>query len=653
MMAGIKTGDRRKPPCWVALPVLCAGATQVACAADPVGAKADGPATFIRAGGIQGTKAIDEDELTSGLDQHPPEGWLFPTYATYDPLQLTLDRQRIQSYYKDRGYFSARVVETQVTPHEDGVRVAFIVEEGPPFLLQALRFTRSATVGGDVATQVGLIVGERFVYSAFEAIKTRMTAALVRQGYAHATVRGEVVVIEPKQSVEVTIDVDPGPLVRFGDISIDPGPLPEASIRARLSFKTGDLYDPALIAQSEGRLYELGMVGVVSFYLPTEGRPEVMDVRVEIRPGSRNELRMGFGLARQAPNYQMRLRIGYLRREVFDPLVSLSSEVRPALIYRPGDRTLSVGVEWNARLSHEDLFVPRLTGAFEVQYNLRQYEAFSTLGPVFRLLFDRPFLSDRFRLSIAAAGALLGFPRIEDVIPTDSYPSIGLPACGAECIADGSSTGLSLLFLEPAVTYDGRDDPVLPSIGGYARLQLEIGRTLNAPGDTWLRATPDVRGYVPLGTRRVVLAGRVRLGAKLLAGPPIPITQRYFGGGSESQRGFTIRQLSPFFGTGDAAVPVGGEALFELSTEVRMQLVKFLGMWLGLVVFVDAADVGTDFGDLDFLKPHVATGSGLRLYTPIGPLRFDVGYRLNRVAAGIEPGGSDRLALHLSLGEAF
>ncbi len=621
---------------------------------------ADGDGPVIRAGAIEGSTAFDPDEITAGLDQHPPEGWLVRRYARYDPLQVALDRQRIRSYYQDRGYFAAKVVQANVQPYEDGVRVDFVVEEGPAFSLREVRFTQPSTASIDLQGLTRrrldddrLTVGKRFVYADFDAAKDALTQALRRSGYAHATVGGQVTVVESESVVDVSIDADPGPLVRFGDISIESGLLPKESIRARLAFNKGDLYDPDLVALTEGRIYELGMVGVVSFYFPTEGRPETLDIRIEVRPGKRNELRVGLGVARQNPNYQMRFRTGYVRRDFFDPLVSVSTEIRPALLYRPSDSNFSFGVEWSASLTKEDLWLPRLTGTVEVQYNLLQYEAYSTLGPAGRLIFDRPFINDRLRLSLAANAKLFDFPRVEDVIPPESYTTIGLPPCDASCVDAGAPGGLSMVYLEPAITYDGRDDPIDPRRGGYARIQLELGRTLSAPGINWIKVTPELRGYLPLFTRRLVLAGRARVGAKLLPGEPLPATQRYFGGGSESQRGFTIRQLSPFFGEGDAAVPVGGESLFELSMELRVLLVQVLGMWLGAVTFVDAADVGLDFADLEPAAPHIATGGGLRLYTPIGPIRFDVGVRLNRVEPGIEPGGSDRIALHLSLGEAF
>ena len=609
---------------------------------------------LIRAGSLQGVEALDAAELTAGLSQHPPDGWLTTTYAAYDPLELSLDRQRIESYYRDRGHFKVRVIDTKVEPYEDGVRVDFVIEEGPAFKIRTVAITGTASeavdlqdIGQQAARKAGLGLNETFTYAHFASAKDGLTDALMHRGFAHAVVGGEILVFEEDTAVEVRIDVDPGPLVHFGDIEIDAGWLPEESIRARLDFAPGDRYDPAALVRTESRIYELGMVGVVGIYLPTEGRPARLDVRIEVRPGKRNELRVGLGVARQNPNYQTRLRLGYVRRDFFDPLLSLSAEARPALIYRPGDRTFAFGIELSAALTREDLLLPRLTGTAEVQYNVLQYEAYSTRGPAFRLIGTRPFLHDRLRLSVAANFKLFDFPRVDDVIPTDRLSSIGLPN------RNGTPTGLSLLYLEPAVTYDGRDDPVDPGQGAYARLQFEFGQALDASGATWLKLTPEVRAYLSLGTRRVVAAGRARLGAKLLPGEPLPATQRYFGGGSESQRGFTIRQLSPFFGTGDEAVPVGGEALWELSAELRFRIVRLLGMWFGAVAFVDAADVGANFSELDFAEPHVATGGGVRLYTPIGPVRFDVGYRLNRVDPGVEPGGSDRVAFHISLGEAF
>lgn len=99
-------------------------------------------------------------------------------------------------------------------------------------------------------------------------------------------------------------------------------------------------------------------------------------------------------------------------------------------------------------------------------------------------------------------------------------------------------------------------------------------------------------------------------------------------------------------------MPIGGTALYEGSLEVRVDLVKVWGSWLGLATFLDAGDVALQLSDLETAEPHLAAGAGLRFNTLVGPLRFDVGYRLNRHGAG-EPDPGERFAFHLSLGQAF
>jgi outer membrane translocation and assembly module TamA len=70
------------------------------------------------------------------------------------------------------------------------------------------------------------------------------------------------------------------------------------------------------------------------------------------------------------------------------------------------------------------------------------------------------------------------------------------------------------------------------------------------------------------------------------------------------------------------------------------------------VPFLDGADVTLTPGQLDLGDLHWAAGLGLRYDTLVGPIRFDVGYRLNRFGAE-EPDPGDRLAFHLSMGQAF
>jgi outer membrane protein insertion porin family/translocation and assembly module TamA len=71
-------------------------------------------------------------------------------------------------------------------------------------------------------------------------------------------------------------------------------------------------------------------------------------------------------------------------------------------------------------------------------------------------------------------------------------------------------------------------------------------------------------------------------------------------------------------------IPVGGSTLWELSNEIRYQI---LGPF-SLANFCDMGDVSPNQSDIRLRYLHLSCGGGARYDTPIGPIRFDVGYRV-------------------------
>jgi outer membrane translocation and assembly module TamA len=169
---------------------------------------------------------------------------------------------------------------------------------------------------------------------------------------------------------------------------------------------------------------------------------------------------------------------------------------------------------------------------------------------------------------------------------------------------------------------------------------------------------PDLRGYVPL-LWGAVLAAHARYGAIF---GDVPATERFFSGGTSSQRGFSERRLAPFVTGPDSTgathtVPYGGAGLIDTSLEARVPITKVRTMPLGVAVFLDGGDVTETASAVDPTYLHWAIGAGLRLMTVVGPVRIDVGYRLNRTTVNRdgmpEPDAGSHFAYHLSIGEAF
>jgi outer membrane translocation and assembly module TamA len=202
------------------------------------------------------------------------------------------------------------------------------------------------------------------------------------------------------------------------------------------------------------------------------------------------------------------------------------------------------------------------------------------------------------------------------------------------------------------LTLDLRDHPVEPRLGAYASVRSAVATQYAGSAYEFVQFVPEVRGYVPISS--VTLAGRLRLGTFL--GGDVPPTERFFSGGASNHRGFGERKLAPsVYGVINGqkhTVPYGGAALLETGLEARFPITTWREIGIGGAVFLDGGDVAEELSAIQPGALYWAAGVGLRLHTIVGPLRADLGYRLNRKGPG-DLASDSPIAFHLSLGEAF
>jgi outer membrane protein assembly factor BamA len=202
--------------------------------------------------------------------------------------------------------------------------------------------------------------------------------------------------------------------------------------------------------------------------------------------------------------------------------------------------------------------------------------------------------------------------------------------------------------LGTAYVGDRRDDPADATTGAYSVADASVawhglGSEANffrfsGENSTYRRLRPHL--IFARSTRFGVETpfGRpaeIRVPGGVALGPAIPLPERFFMGGGESHRGFSINQAGPRDPV--TGFPLGGNALLFNSLELR---VPFAEKRLGLVFFEDAGNVFSTIRRMRLLKfsqssptdsdydVH-AVGLGFRYKTPVAPVRFDVGYALN------------------------
>jgi outer membrane protein assembly factor BamA len=193
-------------------------------------------------------------------------------------------------------------------------------------------------------------------------------------------------------------------------------------------------------------------------------------------------------------------------------------------------------------------------------------------------------------------------------------------------------------------------DNILNAHRGYqvAVHTEEAGRLL--PGTfNYYAISADGRHYLPFGDH-VVLASRLQVGnIRPVGSDPknVPFAKKYFLGGATSIRGWGRYEVSPL----SEGLPIGGNSMLAASAELRADLRGKLGG----VLFLDAGNVWAESFGFKLGELRYAVGPGLRYQTPIGPIRFDVGYQLNPTPDLLVNGSPQtrRFRLHFSIGQAF
>ena len=601
---------------------------------------------------IEGNHAFSDGAIAGKLATQKTGWWPFASKKWFDSAAFDLDLKRVDAFYADHGYFDARVVDHQVKKIDgkpDAVDVVIKVQENSPTNIGAVRVQglppREDARAHKDAASFAVVTGKRFDYPDYSGLKETLTERLKDDGYAYGSVEGGVSVDRDRHVADVTYDGKPGPRVRMGKTTIEgEGGIPAWKLYRRVAWNEGDVYSPADLAATQGRLYNLGVFSSVRVDLPPQPT-DVADVVVHVNPGPLREMRLGAGLGADRSLEQVRLRGEWTFSNFLGGLRKLRLRVLPAYVVIPAvtdvQRSGFAG-ETDVQITQPDVFATDVVVHALAGFDLGISEGYQYYGPRGQLGGERAFLRNRLLLGASWNLQYLNFFNVDQDV-------FG----GASDRFFGFKSPYRLAYVEAFGQIDLRDRALEPRYGGYLALHAEEGDPAIGGDFHYIKITPEVRAYLPLG-RRLVLAGRALTGwISTYSSDGSPITRRFRLGGPADHRGFGFGRLSPQARDQQGRlIPYGGDGQVLFSGEVRIDVAKVSGSWLGLIPFVDAGDVTPTFAELQLGNLHVATGLDAAYSTAIGIVRVGVAARLNRVGPG-NPDPGDRFAFHFTIGEAF
>lgn len=437
----------------------------------------------------------------------------------------------------------------------------------------------------------------------------------------------------------------------------------------RIPLQTGDPLSQSEIIEAQRRLYELGIFAKVDIALQNpQGVERDKNVLYRLEEASRYSYTYGFGaqLARIGGG------LGTFNAPAgapgFSPRVS-------AGVSRVNFMGLGHTISFRGQLSN---FQKRAV----VNYYAPQFTGNDRLNLSFTSLYDnsrdvRTFAAQRVESSIQLGQKLskantvqyrFTYRRVKIDQSTLVIDPVLIPLF---------SQPVRLGIVSASFVQDKRDDPIDSRRGMYNTVDFGFAGSYFGSQSDFLRLLYRNSTYHRV-RRDMVLARMTTLGGMYsLSGRTIqrdvPLPERYFSGGGATHRGFPDNQAGPRdLSTG---FPLGGKALLMNTVELRFPLI---GDTIGGVVFHDMGNVYQDVDKIsfrvrqrdvqDFNYTVHAVGIGIRYRTPVGPVRFDLGFSPNTprffgfkgtLEELVQGGGSrlvqriNQLQFHFSLGQTF
>jgi translocation and assembly module TamA len=528
------------------------------------------------------------------------------------------DAELLAELLRSRGYFDA-VVQPRIEPSPDMLSVILAAEPGRQYTFQSVELPGLDAAGEEAAGLRKVFAvrsGDPVIAENVIKAGTDLQVALGEEGFALAEIGEQQIEINHQsQTASLVLPVQPGPVARFGQISVSgQPPFPPSHIATIARFDTGDRFKRSKVDDLRRALIATGLVASAEVRLVPSADRQTVNVDVHLEPGPMRTVAGEFGYG---TGEGVRVEASWQHRNLFNPEGALT------LRGVAGTQEQLVSAEFRRNnFMRRDQVLDVLALASNIERDAYRAKTLQLSGLIERQ--SNIIWRKKWTWSYGA-----------DLIATDERGVF-------DDLANKETRTFFIAALPLSLRYDGSNDLLDPTTG--FRLGGRISPEISAKGASlqYGRVQIDASAYHPVSDS-VVAAGRIRVGTIIGAkSSEIAPSRRFYSGGGGSVRGYGYQRLGPRDAFDD---PIGGRGLAEFALEARVRLKAFGGNF-GIVPFIDGGtlttDVTPDVGNWQF-----GAGFGVRYYSSFGPIRLDVGTPLN-------PRKNDaRVAVVVSLGQAF
>ena len=576
----------------------------------------------IRKINIVGNTVLSDEEIIQFLanQEEGPLSFMSDAGSFQSELLIQRDVEVIKQLYLSRGYVFVRVGRPRVSilPDRSGIHIEIPISEGQQYTVSEV------DVAGDLIDPASVIL-EKANMEAGQIFDVRVMIDDMKnigdhyrdRGYAFADTSYDFLPDRSNQTLKVVYKIQKGSLVDIGFIEVTGNKRTlDKVVRRELKIQEGDLYSESKLQLSKALVvrtgfFEPGPQGVQVRKTPRrlDDGSIVVDIDFHVREQRTGSFQLGIGFS----SFESFMFNGQVSEQNF-------LGRGQTLMFNAMFSSLRTLFQFQF---HDPYFFNEFVGFGVNAYNISEFfQSFERKRKGGSLTWSYRFtdyLNLSFTYRLEHAEAILGSENNRASSPVARADRIGWTSSG-----------------QLRLSYDTRDNRMFPKSGQYSLLAFERADELIGSTSNYNRILAQSRWYFPF-----ILGTTFRLNGQysvINTEDPegVPTYERYFAGGIFDIRGFTRYSLGPSIQIANDREPgsslrefvYGGNKKVVFNAEIEVPIIP--SAQIAGVLFFDTGNAFAEgeFPTYDTMRKSV--GFGFRWWAPIGPLRFEWGFPLDR-----------------------
>ena len=571
---------------------------------------------------FRGNSTFNSDTLLSLMELKPSV--LFWT-TPFTKFKLEGDVQAIDIFYRTRGFLFPKITSAiKIDSSGNRVDITITISEGSRVKVTSVSLSQNDVFNNYNLSSLKSTPGEPLNYNFLNFDARWLTDRLTEKGYLKALVAPALMIDSAAYTASIVYSVKPGPRILVKDVSIAGlSTVASVVVTRELTFKPGDVLTSEEISKTERKLFLTRMFNFLeitaligdSAYLLPPGDTAV-PVIISVNQADYFSIEAGIGYGSYERLY-LTLLLSYSNLFHQGHTIALNSNLsgfdqRTELVYTvPWIFMIPFQLSASAYYERHDTLLFSIPLGYEGEFR------------GFTLSVGRPF-NERLSFNFAFD--------YEDVLRISVPNPDSLP---------GSVPRKNTRSILGNLSYDRRNNVFNPSKGFWNQFTLQVAGIGGASYNQFVKFANDIRWYYTFSNNMLLSAGVV-IGWESAYGASlnVPAQDQFYAGGPQSVRGFKLNELI----TTPSGNPKGGNV--ELILHVFDLQFPLFWLFYG-AVFSDAGYIWQDIQSVNFSDLKITAGPALRLRTPIGMLRVDVGFQLQNL------GQKDSYQINFEIGRPF